>query len=382
MNGLAPLFGNPNIVKVGHAIGGLDVRCLHRDFGIFVVNAFDTFEAATTLRLSPRGLANVCAHYGMPDYDHYMSLKSQYQNTDWRQRPLSKEMIEYGRYDIHYLLALRKVMMRDLAIELVKPDAAKDAEARQVATSLAAILSRFDEDDEGFFGGDHAFTGNGIGEDVPVQSDDDEEGFHDATAEEPGPRQSKFCARDLRMDASLMQVISQSQDRCLSLWSVEPEPHSKNTQILALMQKSRNGEIEELTYSQIELYSSLAQWRQYVAGKEGCLPAFICHLDVLALVAYKRPTTETGLRQVGYDLPDLFKSLGSGSYLDELFRLVIKSRRTDGLSISDDATFPSYMDFLDQRKKRRLEFASKAAVVSACIAVTAFTVLSLLKRRR
>lgn len=50
VGGLAPLFANPDIVKVGHAIGGLDVRCLHRDFGIFVVNAFDTYEAAKCLR--------------------------------------------------------------------------------------------------------------------------------------------------------------------------------------------------------------------------------------------------------------------------------------------------------------------------------------------
>ena len=65
IHGLAPIFANPNIVKIGHSIGGLDVRCLHRDFGIFIVNAFDTYEAAQVLKLPSKGLAKVCQYYGM-----------------------------------------------------------------------------------------------------------------------------------------------------------------------------------------------------------------------------------------------------------------------------------------------------------------------------
>ena len=382
VNGLAPLFANPNIVKVGHSIGGLDVRCLHRDFGIFVVNAFDTFEAAATLRLYSKGLANVCAHYGMSDFDYYAKLKSKYQNADWRKRPLTREMIEYGRYDIHYLVTLRKVMMRDLAQELTTPETVKVAEARQVAASLAAILGKFDDDDEEAFGGFHSFDDDDddVHDEIPPPSDDDE--FQDTLMDEPDPLRSRFGARDLRMDASLMRAISQSQDRCLSLWSGEPEPYSKNKQILTLMQKSRNGEIEALSDSQIELYSSLAQWRQYVAGKEGCLPGFICNLDVLALIAYKRPTSETNLRQVSYSLPVSFRALGNSLYLEELFQLVITSRKADGLGSTDDCSLPSYADFLSRRKKHRLEFASKAVVATAFVAVAAFAAHALSKRRK
>ena len=39
---LGPFFLNPAIVKIGHGIGGMDIPALHRDFGLFVVNAFDT----------------------------------------------------------------------------------------------------------------------------------------------------------------------------------------------------------------------------------------------------------------------------------------------------------------------------------------------------
>ena len=148
------------------------------------------------------------------------------------------------------------------------------------------------------------------------------------------------------------------------------------------MQKSRNGEIEALSDSQIELYSSLAQWRQYVAGKEGCLPGFICNLDVLALIAYKRPTSETNLRQVSYSLPVSFRALGNSLYLEELFQLVITSRKADGLGSTDDCSLPSYADFLNRRKKHRLEFASKAVVATAFVAVAAFAAHALSKRRK
>jgi len=97
VGGLAPFFADPSIVKVGHAIGGLDVRSLHRDFGIFVVNAFDTYEAARVLDMDSYGLASVCNHYSIPDSDVYMALKKQYQNCDWRKRPLTLPMIQYGR---------------------------------------------------------------------------------------------------------------------------------------------------------------------------------------------------------------------------------------------------------------------------------------------
>eukprot|EP00977_Amphora_coffeiformis_P023537 scaffold13528_cov169-Amphora_coffeaeformis.AAC.7 len=97
VGGLAPLFADPSIVKIGHAIGGLDVRSLHRDFGIFVVNAFDTYEAARVLDMDSNGLAAVCNHYDMPDSDAYAALKKDYQNCDWRQRPLTQPMIQYAR---------------------------------------------------------------------------------------------------------------------------------------------------------------------------------------------------------------------------------------------------------------------------------------------
>ena len=46
LRALAPAFADPNIRKVFHACQGVDIPRLQRDFGIFVVNVFDTQEAA------------------------------------------------------------------------------------------------------------------------------------------------------------------------------------------------------------------------------------------------------------------------------------------------------------------------------------------------
>jgi len=112
-NLLCPIFSNPAIVKIGHGIGGMDVSSLHRDFGILVVNAFDTYEASAivTQKKAGLGLANLCKHYGLPSYEHYQDLKQKYQNSDWVKRPLDEEAVEYGRYDVRYLCSLRRLLI-------------------------------------------------------------------------------------------------------------------------------------------------------------------------------------------------------------------------------------------------------------------------------
>ena len=50
------VFDDPKIVKVLHG-ADRDVEWLQRDFGIYVVNMFDTGQAARVLRLPSKGLA-------------------------------------------------------------------------------------------------------------------------------------------------------------------------------------------------------------------------------------------------------------------------------------------------------------------------------------
>jgi len=145
-DGLANLFADKNIVKIGHGIRGLDIQSLHRDFGIFVVNVFDTLEAATVLDMKQKGLATLCAHYEIQHQEKYKSLKETYQNTDWTKRPLTDEMVLYGRYDVHYLIPLRKLLMRDLVQQAQNQSAEESA---SIPASLKAIFRDEDVDYKG-----------------------------------------------------------------------------------------------------------------------------------------------------------------------------------------------------------------------------------------
>ena len=60
-------------------------------------------KAAQKLDIKKAGLASLCAHYNLPSSDEYKELKSKCQLADWRKRPMEKEMIRYGCYDVHYL---------------------------------------------------------------------------------------------------------------------------------------------------------------------------------------------------------------------------------------------------------------------------------------
>ena len=106
---LAPTFANPNVLKVFHGADS-DVAWLQRDFGIYVVNLFDTGRAARALRFPSAGFAYLLEHYvegAKADKSHQLS--------DWRQRPLPEVMKEYAVMDTHYLLDIYHAMKYDLS---------------------------------------------------------------------------------------------------------------------------------------------------------------------------------------------------------------------------------------------------------------------------
>eukprot|EP00118_Oscarella_pearsei_P010576 m.65841 g.65841 ORF g.65841 m.65841 type:complete len:634 (+) comp35333_c1_seq5:330-2231(+) len=90
-------FTKPSIVKVFHGADS-DVKWLQRDFGVYIVNLFDTHQAACALQLPQRSLAFLLFYYCQIEID------KQYQLADWRIRPLPEEMLKYAREDTHYLL--------------------------------------------------------------------------------------------------------------------------------------------------------------------------------------------------------------------------------------------------------------------------------------
>ncbi|CAJ1949556.1 unnamed protein product [Cylindrotheca closterium] len=105
---LGPILANPKIVKVLHGADS-DVQWLQRDFGIYIVNLFDTGRAARALHMQSAGYAHLLHHYVgiVADKSHQLS--------DWRQRPLPKAMKEYAIMDTHFLLDIYHQLKYDLS---------------------------------------------------------------------------------------------------------------------------------------------------------------------------------------------------------------------------------------------------------------------------
>ena len=82
-----------------------DVEWLHRDFGLLLVNVFDTSEAARALRLPNIGLAYLVKRYLGVEMDKTQRAE------DWRLRPLPQLMLRYARSDTHFLLALHQHLL-------------------------------------------------------------------------------------------------------------------------------------------------------------------------------------------------------------------------------------------------------------------------------
>eukprot|EP00762_Andalucia_godoyi_P007043 ANDGO_07662.mRNA.1 Exosome complex exonuclease RRP6 len=105
---LLPIFSDPKFVKVLHG-ADMDVLWLQRDFGIYVVNLFDTGQAARILGLDSAGYA-----HSLVQYCNVVTDKK-FQLADWRIRPLTEEMSRYARMDSHFLLYIFAQMTKELS---------------------------------------------------------------------------------------------------------------------------------------------------------------------------------------------------------------------------------------------------------------------------
>ncbi|XP_037684464.1 exosome component 10 [Choloepus didactylus] len=98
---------DPAIVKVFHGADS-DIEWLQKDFGLYVVNMFDTHQAARLLNLGRHSLDHLLKLYCS------VESNKQYQLADWRIRPLPEEMLNYARDDTHYLLYIYDKMRLEL----------------------------------------------------------------------------------------------------------------------------------------------------------------------------------------------------------------------------------------------------------------------------
>ncbi|KAK2638276.1 hypothetical protein Ddye_026071 [Dipteronia dyeriana] len=100
---LREVFKDPTKKKVMHG-ADRDVVWLQRDFGIYICNMFDTGQASRVLKLERNSLEHLLQHFCG------VAANKEYQNADWRLRPLPDEMVRYGREDTHYLLYIYDMM--------------------------------------------------------------------------------------------------------------------------------------------------------------------------------------------------------------------------------------------------------------------------------
>ena len=107
LNKLNIIFTNPNILKVFHG-ADYDINWLQRDFGVYVVNMFDTGRASRILSYESFSLK-----YLLLKFCDFETDKG-YQLADWRIRPLTEGMIKYARSDTHFLLYIYDNLKKEL----------------------------------------------------------------------------------------------------------------------------------------------------------------------------------------------------------------------------------------------------------------------------
>ncbi|CAJ2672032.1 unnamed protein product [Trifolium pratense] len=115
---LREVFKDPTKKKVLHG-ADRDIVWLQRDFGIYVCNMFDTGQASRVLKMERYSLQHLLQHFCG------VTANKEYQNADWRARPLPDVMIKYGREDTHYLLYiydLMRIKLFELSKESESPD--------------------------------------------------------------------------------------------------------------------------------------------------------------------------------------------------------------------------------------------------------------------
>ena len=129
-------FTNPRIVKVLHG-SDFDILWLQRDFGLYIVNMFDTGQAARVLEFPSYALSYLLKLYCGINAD------KQYQKADWRIRPLPEPMFRYARDDTHYLLYIYD-RMRNEAI--ARANGSKELIHAILTRSRDLCLQRYEKD--------------------------------------------------------------------------------------------------------------------------------------------------------------------------------------------------------------------------------------------
>ncbi len=100
---LAPLFANPDILKIFHG-ADYDIVSLKRDYQFKIGPIFDTALAARAVGIKQFSLQSLIQQY------FQVMLAKKYQKADWGFRPLSKAHLDYASLDTVYLDRLYRIL--------------------------------------------------------------------------------------------------------------------------------------------------------------------------------------------------------------------------------------------------------------------------------
>jgi exosome complex exonuclease RRP6 len=127
-------FTDWTLIKVLHG-SDFDIEWLQKDFGLYIVNMFDTGQAARALQYPHFSLSYLLQRYCG------VSAQKQFQLADWRQRPLSEDMLKYAREDTHYLLYIYDQLKNEL-IKASEVNSAEENKLKQVYDKSSGICKK------------------------------------------------------------------------------------------------------------------------------------------------------------------------------------------------------------------------------------------------
>lgn len=321
------MFADSKVVKVGHAIKGMDVPALSRDFGIIVVNAFDTSICGKALGLAGvcgLGLANLCAYYGLKESENYIELKSKYQNCDWTMRPLTTSMLTYGCYDTHFLIALRDLMIRDVLLG-VQAGTAVIGDATIVADPDRMVLSpdridlspdRMERSQTIFFDSSPVADENDSAD--PLNESLNESGYLTPDEVDDNLMLSDENDDDLESNQRLMQIYRSCNSACQHIFNKNKKKQGESGAKALKSMKSRKplggwGARNESAFLRMFL------WRDLVSDKIKCLKSAVFDLIFLVDLCTIMPDSVDELLRSKIRIPLILKE---GEYMAEAIRVL------------------------------------------------------------
>lgn len=295
---LAPfgeILADPKVVKIFHD-GEYDVGILKKDFGFSFANLFDTRAAVMALGSKKPGLANVLLER------FQITLDKKFQRSDWGQRPLSREQMEYARMDTRFLIPLQ----RQLEPELIA------AGRMPVAQSECRRIEKLPPKEQSF----------------------DPNGFlriKDARSLDPVGLQALKALYLLREDLAKSNEVPPfrilGNETLIELARTRPKDEKGLTQargftwkvarkigqetLAALREAEGKGPMqqlprltpqnEEATLSdpQLDLFEKLKTWRKKVAEAEGLDGSHVLRKEAMLAIARRRPGNYGDLSSMG-----------------------------------------------------------------------------------